>query len=178
MKHSGFAVEMLLGSHAMATSGDAEAHVLAALEFGDGGGGGVRKSYRGGEIDAGADELLVGVDQSFSVLSPGGASESLDHLGPLDGTLGHSSSVRRECEERIESDPEYTRVSLKGDEDAVDKNLRMVVKLVRVWREKRDRRFSWGDFEVDGREPGRDDDKVAVESRLGRGDVGGLVVDG
>ena len=86
---SSFFVKMVNGTHLHTAGGHAEGGVLDALEFLDGGGGGVWKPDRDGVGEEGGDEGFVCEDETLLALSPGGANKI-----PQDFEMGEAPETR------------------------------------------------------------------------------------
>lgn len=76
----GFRVEVVGGGVLEGASTEPEGTVLDSLEFGNIGGGGIRKPNRGSVGENRTNEGFVGLEHSFLLMSPGCASKGFEDI--------------------------------------------------------------------------------------------------
>ncbi len=76
----GFGVEVVGGGVKEGASTEPEGTVLDSLEFGNIGGGGIRKPNRGRIGENRTNEGFVGLEHSFLLVSPGCASKGFEDI--------------------------------------------------------------------------------------------------
>jgi hypothetical protein len=79
-KDFGFGVEVVSGGILEGASTEPEGSVLDSLEFGNIGGGGIRKPNRGSICENRTNEGFVGLEHSLLLVSPGCASKGFEDV--------------------------------------------------------------------------------------------------